>query len=186
MSIDDITANAVAPPSPDGAAASSSQTTMPGWYTDPGDPTRQRYWDGDGWSGDSLPVDDPHPEGAYFRPPADEAIRGEVEREASDGDGKYPPSAIPVPICGQIVHVLEPRDWYSSAVPALNTGDFDGWADAALAGDDYDTIWCQLNDGRGPLNREVEAFFEVYGRLTGAEPGKSRTLQRSLARTRRR
>jgi uncharacterized RDD family membrane protein YckC len=29
----------------------------PGWFKDPADQTSQRYWDGEGWLGDPLPVD---------------------------------------------------------------------------------------------------------------------------------
>jgi RDD family/Protein of unknown function (DUF2510) len=35
----------------------------PGWYKDPADPTTQRYWDGEGWIGDPLPVDATPPPG---------------------------------------------------------------------------------------------------------------------------
>jgi uncharacterized RDD family membrane protein YckC len=38
----------------------------PGWYKDPAEPTTQRYWDGEGWIGDPLPVDATPPPG----PPA--------------------------------------------------------------------------------------------------------------------
>ena len=37
----------------------------PGWYRDPAEPTTQRYWDGDGWVGDSLPIDATPPEGPH-------------------------------------------------------------------------------------------------------------------------
>jgi len=29
----------------------------PGWYKDPAEPSTQRYWDGEGWLGDPLPID---------------------------------------------------------------------------------------------------------------------------------
>lgn len=35
----------------------------PGWYKDPADPSTQRYWDGEGWLGDPLPVDAQPPAG---------------------------------------------------------------------------------------------------------------------------
>jgi uncharacterized RDD family membrane protein YckC len=35
----------------------------PGWYKDPAEPTTQRYWDGEGWLGDPLPVDATPPSG---------------------------------------------------------------------------------------------------------------------------
>ncbi|MBO0871596.1 MAG: DUF2510 domain-containing protein, partial [Micromonosporaceae bacterium] len=39
----------------------------PGWYKDPAEPTTQRYWDGEGWIGDPLPLSATPPEG----PPRD-------------------------------------------------------------------------------------------------------------------
>ncbi len=35
----------------------------PGWYKDPAELTTQRYWDGEGWIGDPLPVDAAPPPG---------------------------------------------------------------------------------------------------------------------------
>jgi len=35
----------------------------PGWYKDPAEPTTQRYWDGEGWIGDPLPIDATPPPG---------------------------------------------------------------------------------------------------------------------------
>ncbi|QSB14942.1 RDD family protein [Natronosporangium hydrolyticum] len=40
----------------------------PGWYKDPADPGTQRWWDGEGWIGASLPADQTPPEGP---PPAE-------------------------------------------------------------------------------------------------------------------
>jgi len=34
-----------------------TDSNPPGWYPDPVDPATQRYWDGEGWVGPSLPVD---------------------------------------------------------------------------------------------------------------------------------
>lgn len=36
----------------------------PGWYKDPAEPTTQRYWDGEGWIGNPLPLDAIPPAGA--------------------------------------------------------------------------------------------------------------------------
>ncbi|MDQ7910664.1 RDD family protein [Phytohabitans sp. ZYX-F-186] len=41
-------------------------SVAPGWYKDPAEPSTQRYWDGEGWIGDSLPADATPPPG----PPA--------------------------------------------------------------------------------------------------------------------
>ncbi|WP_117215730.1 RDD family protein [Allorhizocola rhizosphaerae] len=41
-------------------------TSSPGWYRDPAEPSTQRYWDGEGWVGEPLPIDATPPPG----PPA--------------------------------------------------------------------------------------------------------------------
>lgn len=41
-------------------------SVAPGWYKDPAEPTTQRYWDGEGWIGDPLPLTATPPDG----PPA--------------------------------------------------------------------------------------------------------------------
>lgn len=41
----------------------------PGWYKDPAEPTTQRYWDGEGWLGEPLPIDAVPPEGPPPTPP---------------------------------------------------------------------------------------------------------------------
>ncbi|WP_460845882.1 RDD family protein [Phytohabitans suffuscus] len=38
-------------------------SVAPGWYKDPAEPSTQRYWDGEGWIGDSLPADATPPAG---------------------------------------------------------------------------------------------------------------------------
>jgi uncharacterized RDD family membrane protein YckC len=38
-------------------------SVTPGWYADPADPTTQRYWDGEGYVGDPLPIDATPPPG---------------------------------------------------------------------------------------------------------------------------
>ncbi|GAA1420297.1 RDD family protein [Catellatospora coxensis] len=58
-------------------------TISPGWYKDPADPSTQRYWDGEGWLGASLPADATPPDGPPAAPP--------------------PPPPPPVPV-GQPVH----------------------------------------------------------------------------------
>src|SRR5829696_5153750 len=44
-------------------------TINPGWYKDPAEPATQRYWDGEGWAGASLPLDATPPEGPLPLPP---------------------------------------------------------------------------------------------------------------------
>lgn len=38
-------------------------TVQPGWYRDPAEPSTQRYWDGEGWIGEPLPVNATPPPG---------------------------------------------------------------------------------------------------------------------------
>ncbi|OLE30872.1 MAG: hypothetical protein AUG44_00170 [Actinobacteria bacterium 13_1_20CM_3_71_11] len=42
----------------------------PGWYKDPAEPSTQRYWDGEGWLGDPLPIDVTPPPGPPRAPSA--------------------------------------------------------------------------------------------------------------------
>lgn len=58
----------------------------PGWYKDPAEPTTQRYWDGEGWIGEPLPVETTPPPG----PPAGTATAPKSSRPA-------PKSSQPVP-----------------------------------------------------------------------------------------
>lgn len=46
-------------------------TVQPGWYADPADPTTQRWWDGEGWVGDPLPIDATPPPGPPPARPSD-------------------------------------------------------------------------------------------------------------------
>lgn len=48
-------------------------TVQPGWYADPAEPTTQRYWDGEGWLGDPLPIEATPPPGPPATAPAEEA-----------------------------------------------------------------------------------------------------------------
>lgn len=44
-------------------------TISPGWYPDPVEPGIKRYWDGEGWLGEPLPVQAPTPDGPPAEPP---------------------------------------------------------------------------------------------------------------------
>ena len=87
----------------------------PGWYRDPAEPTTQRYWDGEGWVGDSLPIDATPPAGpivtpvsvAIDTPPPSilmpealqpEALQpGQLPPPGAYPPGAYPPGAYPPP-----------------------------------------------------------------------------------------
>jgi uncharacterized RDD family membrane protein YckC len=74
-----------------------------GWYRDPAEPTTQRYWDGDGWVGDRLPVDATPPDGPlHATPAADPSLSpGDIGRIPAAlplgpySAGNYPPGAYP-------------------------------------------------------------------------------------------
>ncbi|HEY1487421.1 MAG TPA: RDD family protein [Micromonosporaceae bacterium] len=63
----------------------------PGWYRDPAEPATQRYWDGDGWVGDRLPVDATPPEGPLHTAPVIEPD----EPPTSLPPGVMPPGPYP-------------------------------------------------------------------------------------------
>jgi uncharacterized RDD family membrane protein YckC len=63
-------------------------TVTPGWYKDPAEPTTQRYWDGEGWVGGSLPLDATPPDGPMTATPAqhqDPGVRAAPAPPASPG-----------------------------------------------------------------------------------------------------
>ncbi|GIH11724.1 hypothetical protein Rhe02_97910 [Rhizocola hellebori] len=66
-------------------------TSNPGWYKDPAEPTTQRYWDGEGWLGASLPVTAIPPEGPLPLPPPPPA----EPPAPAPGQVPPPPSGIP-------------------------------------------------------------------------------------------
>jgi uncharacterized RDD family membrane protein YckC len=64
-----------------------------GWYPDPAEPTTQRYWDGDGWVGDRLPVDATPPEGPLHSTPTVDPVGSGAGDGATVTDvppGSYP------------------------------------------------------------------------------------------------
>ncbi len=76
----------------------------PGWYKDPAEPTTQRYWDGEGWVGSSLPVDATPPDGplATGSPSADQdagpaaaTSGGPASDDRAPGVGMLPPPGYP-------------------------------------------------------------------------------------------
>ncbi|MEJ3743080.1 RDD family protein [Actinomycetes bacterium KLBMP 9797] len=71
-------------------------SVTPGWYKDPAEPTTQRYWDGEGWVGASLPAEAAPPAG----PPPPEA-----------------PPAPPPPISPPVVTPAPPPDPAGPPVP---------------------------------------------------------------------
>ncbi|WP_432834008.1 RDD family protein [Dactylosporangium sp. CA-092794] len=61
--------------------------TAPGWYKDPADPDVQRYWDGEGWIGESIPASAPTPtEPPPATPPAPPPFPGAQGRPGKQAD----------------------------------------------------------------------------------------------------
>lgn len=68
-------------------------TVQPGWYADPADPTTQRWWDGEGWVGDPLPIDATPPPGPPPARPSDGQPTGRPGPGAPASAGTTPASA---------------------------------------------------------------------------------------------
>ncbi len=78
----------------------------PGWYKDPAEPSTQRYWDGEGWIGDALPIDVPPPPG----PPtngAPQAWPPPPPRPAPASPASPPPPSLLIP--GLLYRVPRPH-----------------------------------------------------------------------------
>lgn len=98
--------------------------------------------------------------------------------------------AVPLGEDGPLVRVLPVEEWSSSAQEDLSYGRFDSWAEDALARDDsrddYEEVWLEARDGRGPNVRMINEMFQSWRKATGQDTGKSRAVRRSSGRTRRR
>jgi pyruvate/2-oxoglutarate dehydrogenase complex dihydrolipoamide acyltransferase (E2) component len=106
------------------------------------------------------------------------ALQAEVAME------DIPDGAVAVPIGdgGDIVHIRRRGEWRSSTVQALRTGDFEGWASAALAPGEYENVWQKLD----PFIDDITAMFETWGALTGQNAGKAPAPPTSSRNTARR
>ena len=136
--------------------------TAPGWYPHPGHEGMQGHWDGEGWTGELLPVGQATPE--------------QVDAEA------IPPGSFRIPLATTEVYVLPRNRWRSSALTALNQGRFDEWAESCLAREIDVDAWMDVD----PTIEQVEDFFLAFTEATGQSAGKSRESRRSLMRGRRR
>lgn len=103
----------------------------------------------------------------------------EVVAELAD----IPAGSTPVAVGGRVVHILDPRDWFSTANTALQFGDWDSWAEMCLAPGEYQGVWLALNGRRGPRTSEVEQMFEDFRALTGATAGKALSSAGSFKRS---
>lgn len=108
------------------------------------------------------------------------AVQGDAADE-DDEDGE-PEEEQPPPGCTAVklgehgtIRILPPEQWTSSAQGALRSGDFDGWAEQSVFAPDFEDVWCEANDGRGPYLGTINDMFDVWAKATGQRPGKSRT-----------
>jgi uncharacterized RDD family membrane protein YckC len=83
-------------------------SVKPGWYRDPADPSTQRYWDGEGWIGPSLPADAVPPPGPLpettAQQPAEPPAPGpaiQVETPPTARAGTPPPAPTATPPAAQ-------------------------------------------------------------------------------------
>ncbi|WP_018352371.1 RDD family protein [Longispora albida] len=67
----------------------NDQGVQPGWHRDPADPDTQRFWDGEQWVGDSLPLDATPPPGPILATPAQVPVAPPVP-QAPPGFGGLP------------------------------------------------------------------------------------------------
>lgn len=65
-------------------------------------------------------------------------------------------------------------DWGVEAYPALERGDFQGWAEAALSPEDFD-LWQQAS----PTIRQALDVLKQWTEATGEDPGESSASQPS-------
>jgi uncharacterized RDD family membrane protein YckC len=77
-------------------------STAAGWYRDPADPDTQRYWDGEQWLGERLPVEAAPPAGPLTPAPAAAPV----------------PPAGPPPAYGSPPAYVTPPEYVTPAVPA--------------------------------------------------------------------
>lgn len=82
-------------------------------------------------------------------------------------------------LAGQTIYVPPVKQWRSSALHQLREGDFDEWAKATLADDDWE-IWEDVD----PTMQEIEDFFSSVNTGLGADRGNSRASRRSRKNTR--
>jgi hypothetical protein len=110
-------------------------------------------------------------------PPAPD-LEARQEADAEELDGAV---LVPLESDDGVVELLVPpaEEWRDSALEALNNGRFGLWASKTLGPEDY-AAWVAAD----PRVRQAQAFFEEYGRLSGASLGKLRQPADYLRSTR--
>ena len=89
--------------------------------------------------------------------------------EALEADAATDPNGVvTVPLAEVSVRVKPVKQWRASGIRAMREGDFDTWAEKALADDDYSRVWKVVD----PTMNDVEAFFRAWKAATGQDSGK--------------
>ncbi|QSB05658.1 RDD family protein [Natronoglycomyces albus] len=102
----------------------------PGWYTDPADPSTQRYWDGQQWVGKAIASDATPPEGPPEPEPESESDTANLDAEDPSDPRKDPFATSPAdfkrptsPIVERAPGVTPPPD----GIPVRSLGVTVGW-----------------------------------------------------------
>lgn len=104
-----------------------------------------------------------------------ERLKAEVAEESTD----ITADAVEITLEDVTVRVLPPLHWRKSALTALQAGDFDGWAEGALVGEDLED-WYSVD----PTLKELNDALEPVLNRAGGDLGESRASRRSLRNTR--
>jgi hypothetical protein len=117
------------------------------------------------------------PDGAGRLTPVD-AARAEVEAEQDDtGDG-----SIKVFLADEPIWIKPPGEWRTSAIEALQSGNFSVWARTSLATPEDVETWEDVD----PTVSQVEAMLREWQTASGQAVGESRASRRSARSTGRR
>lgn len=97
-----------------------------------------------------------------------------VEREVRQGYSK-------AELDGHTIMVPPLVAWKSSAMKALNNGDFETWAERTLDDEGWE-VWTEVD----PSVEQIDEFFGSFQDQIGVDRGNSRSSRRSSRTTRRR
>lgn len=85
---------------------------------------------------------------------------------------------VPLGSDGVIVHVKPAKQWRSSAIHALRSGDIEVFASTSLTPESYE-IWQEID----PDLTEIEQFFSDWSEASGSDLNLSKAPKRSSKRT---
>jgi hypothetical protein len=89
-----------------------------------------------------------------------------VEAEATGKLGEFE-------LCGNLISIPPVNKWRSSALKALNNGDFETWAQRTLSPEDF-KVWTDID----PTLEEVDLLFQAAQAFLGTNPGNSKASRR--------